>query len=728
MDAFDRLCPALQYQIANTLKWPGLRPVQELSAHAILDGHNCVVLAPTAGGKTEASFFPILSRMDTEDWRPVSVLYLSPIRALLNNQEQRVSGYAEMLGRRAFKWHGDTAQSQRKRFLEDPADILLTTPESLEAMLMSARVPARALFAGLQAVIIDEVHAFADDDRGAHLSAVLERLMRFCSRDVQRIGLSATVGNPEEILTWLHGNSQRQRSVVQPPIPPSNPDVRLDFVQTTENAAHVITRLHKGEKRLVFADSRREVEQVGNYLLDHGLQAFVAHGSLSAAQRRESEQAFEQGSDCVIVATSALELGIDVGDLDRVLQIDSPPSVASFLQRMGRTGRRASTRPNCLFLATKEERLLQAAAILQLRAQGYVEPVRPRYRAAHILAHQILALAVQTGGVPSADWWAWVEGASAFRDLTPDQRQALVRHMLAEDILVDHDGKYWLGTQGERLYGRMHFSELYAVFSVPRVITVTHHQTEIGNVGADFLEALDAGNQGPPSFMLGGRAWQVQHIDWEKGACVVLPAPTGKAPRWQGTPQFLHYDLCQAMRALLLSEETRPEWTERAKLAMQTLRAEHTFLHDHPSPITHDNQDLIWWTFAGGRANNLLAKLIEQELGGKCTVRNTSITCKEAAGESEAALKAVLRGLAKEGRPNREDARRHAQSAARARVSKFEPCLPEGLLCDLLAETVVDEVGARAAVHALRRVATEPNLEAVQSPEASDPQETQERM
>jgi ATP-dependent Lhr-like helicase len=698
VEAFDRLRPALQYQIANTLGWPGLRPVQELSTHAILDGNNCVVLAPTAGGKTEASFFPLLSAMDAEDWRPVSVLYLSPIRALLNNQEQRVSRYAEMLGRRAFKWHGDTTQGQRKRFIADPADILLTTPESLEAMLMSARVPARALFAGLQAVIIDEVHAFANDDRGAHLSAVLERLMRYCGRDLQRIGLSATVGNPEEILTWVCGNSQRPRLVVKPPLPKAEPDVRLDFVASLDNAGHVLARLFKGEKRLVFADSRRDVEQVGNYLVGHGINAFVAHGSLSAAQRRDSEEAFEQGRDCVIVATSALELGIDVGDLDRVIQIDSPPGVASFLQRMGRTGRRHGTRANCLFLASKDERLLQAAALIKLRSQGYVEPVRPRYRAAHILAHQILALAVQTGGIPAAEWWAWVSGASAFRDLTDAHRAALVQHMLTEGILVNHEGKYWLGEKGEKLYGRMNFRELYAVFSVPRVVVVLHHQTEIGNVGAEFLEALDAGNQGLRAFTLGGRAWAIQHIDWTKGVCTVLPAPIGKAPRWQGSPQFLHYDLCQAMRALLVSDTIEPEWTERAQLAMTTLRAQHTFLADSPSPITRDGQDLKWWTFAGGRANNLLAKLIEEDLGGECTVRNSSISCEDAAGQSEVALRDFIRRLAHEGRPNREDARRHAQSAARSRVSKFEPCLPEELLCDLLAEMVVDEGGAQRAI------------------------------
>ncbi|HEY5372610.1 MAG TPA: DEAD/DEAH box helicase, partial [Polyangiaceae bacterium] len=161
MTAFDRLTGAVQYQILNTLGFSQLRPVQEQSIDAILDGNNCVVLAPTAGGKTEAAFFPILSAMDAGDWKPVSVLYLSPIRALLNNQEARIGRYAETIGRRVFKWHGDTTPGPRKAFLKDPADILLTTPESLEAMLMSPNVSAARLFAGLRAVIIDEIHAFA---------------------------------------------------------------------------------------------------------------------------------------------------------------------------------------------------------------------------------------------------------------------------------------------------------------------------------------------------------------------------------------------------------------------------------------------------------------------------------------------------------------------------------------------------------------------------------------
>lgn len=207
--AFFRLHPRLRHAIANELGWSGLRPVQELSTEAILDGCNTVVLAPTAGGKTEASLFPVLSRILSEDLAPVAALYVCPIRALLNNQEARVQRYARMVGLDAFKWHGDVSPGARARFLREPAHVLMITPESLEVMLIRQRTDARTLLRGLSAVVIDEVHAFAADDRGAHLVSILERLAHFCGHDVQRIGLSATVGNPDAIGAWFAGSSQR---------------------------------------------------------------------------------------------------------------------------------------------------------------------------------------------------------------------------------------------------------------------------------------------------------------------------------------------------------------------------------------------------------------------------------------------------------------------------------------------------------------------------------------
>jgi ATP-dependent Lhr-like helicase len=697
MAAFDRLSGAMQYQIVNTLGFRELRPVQLLTIDAILDGKNCVVLAPTAGGKTEAAFFPILSAMDAGDWKPVSVIYLSPIRALLNNQEDRVARYAATIGRRVFKWHGDTTQSQRKGFLADPADILLTTPESLEAMLMSPKVPAGRLFAQLKAVIVDEIHAFAGQDRGAHLAALLERFTRFCGADVQRIGLSATVGNPDEILRWVNGRSSRAGAVVSPPRESVRPNLALDHVGSLANAAHVIANLHRGKKRLVFVDSRRNVEELGKLLLESGLETHIIHGSLAQAERRDAERAFAEKQDCVIVSTSALELGIDVGDLDHVLQIDCPSTVASFLQRMGRTGRRPGTIPNCTFLTTKDETTLQAAALLRLHKSGFVEPVHPSGRAFHILAHQLMALTIQHSGIRRGEWFAYLDGATPFADTTPDERNRLVDHMLAATILSDQDGKLWLGEGGEKRYGRRNFEELYAVFSSPRLITVQWGTREIGTVDADFLEVLTGKTQ-RAAFSLSGKPWDVTQIDWRKGTCYVEPATNAAAPRWSGFPAFLGYELVQAMRQVLISDEIDPSWSKRATESIASLRVEKQFLHDAESPLTHDGESLSWWTYAGGRANVLVARMIEAELGGQCVVRNDSITCKGEAGKSEARLRDALQAWVAAGRPNRQDALQFAKACAgRIRLSKFQPCLPDGLLDEFLADSI-DHVNAARVV------------------------------
>jgi ATP-dependent Lhr-like helicase len=701
VSAFDRLSPALQYQITQTLGISELRLVQELTIPHVLDGKNCVVLAPTAGGKTEAAFFPVLSRVDVEDLRPVSVIYTSPIRALLNNQEERMSRYAATIGRRVFKWHGDVGPTHRRRFLDHPADILMTTPESLEAMLMSPRVPARRLFEGLEVVIVDEVHAFADDDRGAHLSALLERLSRYCGRDVQRIGLSATVGNPDEILEWLRGRSRREGVVISPPRPPVSPLLSLDYVSSVANAAIVAEQIHRGKKRLIFVDSRRGVEEFGNELTGRGVSTFLAHGSLSVTARRDAERAFAEGTDCAIVATSALELGIDVGDLDHVLQIDCPGTVASFLQRMGRTGRRTGAVPNCTFLATKESAVLQAAALLRLHRSGFVESVHPSRRASHMLAHQVMALTVQEQGVPVSDWWGWLEGATPFLGLTAAERQSVVEHMLAEGVLVVADGRLALGPRGEQLYGRRHFAELYAVFSVPRAITVCVGEQELGTVDASFLQGAEPGSRNS-TFVLGGRGWELTHVDWSKGRCSVKPAEGGaKAARWFGGPGALSYELCQAMRDVLTSDDTDASWSKRAVHVIARLREEHAFLRDgEHAPMVSESDGIAWWTFAGARANQLLARIIEGELGGRCVVRDTSISCRDEAGGSVAALRELVRGLSKQHRPGAEDARRFATPTGRARLSKFEACLPETLLADLAGERAVDVAGARAVLSA----------------------------
>jgi ATP-dependent helicase Lhr and Lhr-like helicase len=709
-DPFDRLSPAVRYQVANGLGWTGLRPVQALSTDAILDGANCVVLAPTAGGKTEAALLPLLSRMDVEDWRGVSVLYVAPIRALLNNQEARLHRLTGLIGRRAGKWHGDVKEPARRRMVNEPPDVLAITPESLEAMLLSTRTPARRLLSHVRAVVVDEVHAFAGDDRGAHLVALLERISRIAESDIQRIGLSATVGDPEDIVAWLSGSSLRTRRVVDPAGARQPPDLSLDFVGTLDNAALMIDRLYPGTRRLVFVDSRRGVEELGHRLSHRGVDVYLSHSSLALSERAAAEKAFEEGSNCVIVATSALELGIDVGDLDHVIQIDAPSSVSSFLQRMGRTGRRAGTTANCTFLATDDDSLLRAAAIIDLFRNGYVEPARPSSWSPHVLAHQAIALAMQERGVGAHSWWGWLEGCSAFRDISPSEREAILRHMVESGILVDADARLALGLRGEQLYGARNFLELYAVFSTPRVLRVIHGQQEVGVVDAAFLQDKERQS---PNFVLAGRPWRVVGVDWKGGTCSVEPAEAGGYPRWFGQPVTLARSLCQAIRRILCSSTHDECWSKRALVAIDAQRSSHAFLDDGPAPLEGDSDGRFrWWTFGGGAGNRILAGLLEAELGARVSSGNTFITFSGGAAESGVAIRQAIDRLAARTPLGWEHVARLVEPGNRSRVSKFQPCLPAEVEHGLIARETMSAGDANEILSAWKSAALDQEVKA----------------
>jgi ATP-dependent Lhr-like helicase len=625
MSAFDRLHPALQHQVVNALGWQSLRPVQELAIDATLEGANLLVLAPTAGGKTEAAFLPLISEALTRPWSGLAVLYISPIRALLNNQQARLERYYGLVGRRAALWHGDVPAAAKRRIRDDPPDCLLTTPESLEAMLVSASIRHDRLFADLRAIVVDEVHAFARDDRGWHLLALVQRLARLAGRDLQRLGLSATVGNAPQLLEWLSAGSSRPRRLVQPPAQPEpDPEVILDYVGHLENAATVVARLHRGEKRLVFCDSRARVEQLAAELRLRGVATFVSHSSLGLDERQQAERAFAQGRDCVIVATSALELGIDIGDLDRVIQVDAPWSVSSFLQRIGRTGRRPRAARNGLFLATNDEGLLRAAGLLELWRSGYVEPAEAPPQPLHILAQQLLALALQERGISRREWLAWVEAVPAFRAVPRETVETIVAGMLDRGILWEDAGLLWLGRKGQDTYGRRNFLDLISVFTAPPLFAVRHGGRELGFV--DESTFLARREDGPPVLLLAGRAWRVTHLDWARRQAFVEPAEDEGRSRWRGQGQSLDRALCRAIRRVLAGEGGSPLWSRRASAQIASLRAEYPWLdgrEENPLVTTGDN--LTWWTFAGGRANLALAAELSRRLDVRAMADNFAV-------------------------------------------------------------------------------------------------------
>jgi ATP-dependent Lhr-like helicase len=618
----DRLHPSLAHHIVNSLGWRDLRPLQQEAIEPLTAGSDALLLAPTAGGKTEAASFPLLSRMALEGWDGPSVLYLAPLKALLNNLLPRLETYAGWLGRRAALWHGDVTTGARQRLLSDPPDLLLTTPESLESMLVSTKVDHRRLFASLRAVVVDEVHAFAGDDRGWHLLAVLERLSRLAGRPLQRVGLSATVGNPRELLRWLQGgSSDRPAQVVAPGVElPDNPsshpsftvttpkpppgDVQLDFVGSVANAAKVIAALHQGEKRLVFCDSRRLVEQLGAALRMRGVTTFLSHASLSLDERRRAEQAFAESRDCVIVSTSTLELGIDVGDLDRVIQINAPNTVASFLQRIGRTGRRSGTQRNCLFLALNETGLLQAAGLMLLWGRHWVEPVQPPPDPRHITAQQVLALCLQEHRVGQHLWSDWWGG------LLAEPTKVIVNHLLTEAFLEADGGMLFIGPEAEKRFGRRHFMDLMAAFTAPPEFTVISGREEIGRTDPALLsEKVD----GPRLLLLAGHSWRVTWIDWKRRRCFVEPADRGGKARWSGYGiGGLSFALSRAIREVLLGTDPPVRLTRRAESALGNAReAAIDTVHPGGTVIVRSAGDVRWWTWAGYRANATLVASLD---------------------------------------------------------------------------------------------------------------------
>ena len=601
---------AIEYHVVNSLGWSSLRPLQAAAVAPVRSGGDCVLLAPTAGGKTEAALFPLLSEMIQEQWQGLSVLYVTPLRALLNNLHPRVTKYGEWLGRRVGLWHGDINDTARRRILTDPPDILLTTPESLEAMLVSRRVDHGRLFSGVRSIVVDELHSFAASDRGWHLLGVLARLERIADRPIQRIGLSATVGNPEEIGRWLQGGrvssaaGSGELQVVSEESAASTPEpvVLLDYVGSVANAAKVIAALHRGEKRLVFCESRRVSEQLAFELRTLDVETFVSHSSLSADERRRSEQAFAEGQNTVIVATSTLELGIDIGDLDRVIQLDAPRTVASFLQRLGRTGRRPGTRRNALFLATSTDAFLEAAGLLLLWKRGFVEPITPPPHPRHLVAQQLLALALQEGAYGAGAWRQWWGNL----DLMGDADEVLT-YLRDEGFLVEDGGLLMVGPATEKSFGRRHFMDLLSSFDAEKELRVISGNKELGFISPLALPRHGAEKLEAKPILMNGRAWRIEQVNWDRFEILVSPTSHKGDVRWQSDAVALSFEMMRAQRDVLLGDTPDVPLSRRAIERLSVVReARSGQVSSDGNVIDVASDEAHLWTWAGMKANETL--------------------------------------------------------------------------------------------------------------------------
>lgn len=695
MTAFARFPPRLQDAIASRLGWSSLRPVQELAGEAILDGKNAIVLAPTAGGKTEASIFPVLADLVENEPAGVGAVYIAPIKALLNNQEDRLGIYTDMVGLRRFVWHGDTPDGDKRKFVKDPAELLMTTPESLEVMLLSPRVPAAALFRDLRFIVVDEVHAMAGTDRGAHLMSVIERLATCTKNDVRRIGLSATVGNPADILRWLRGSSRREGVVVDPPKNPAPRQIAIKMYDSIATIAQEAGRQALGKKSLFFCQSRALSEIVAERMRGGGVDVFVHHSSVSLEERRDAERRFHHGTNVAIVCTSTLELGIDVGDLDLVFQANAPSSVSSFLQRMGRTGRRAGQTANTTFYCENPDEVLQAVAIVELAREGWVESVASQSRCWPVLVHQLLALTLQFGALSAERCWDQISRVPDFGGISRAEFDEVVAHMKARGDLFESGGLLSMGAHAERVYGRKNFAELYAVFSSPVLYRVqTAAGKDLGSLEQNFVDRLV---DEMSSFLLGGRAWTVEHVNHVDRVVRVREAPRGQKPSWGGfLPQHLGFHLCQRMRRVLTEEVAYPYVDAGGLASLAARRADLGQLLRNGGALPRQIADGAGhlWTFAGGQINHTVKYALELTTGWKVVADNLHLRI-EGAGITHTTLDEAVQKLRAPAFWRSPDNR----NALRARcpdfrLSKFQQALPPAFETEVVSTYLLDLAGA----------------------------------
>ena len=443
------------------------------------------------------------------------------------------------------------------------------------------------------------------------------------------------------------------------------------------NAATVISRLHRGAKRLVFCDSRSKVEELAVSLRAVNTRTCVSHSSLSASERKLAETAFAEEQDCVIVATSTLELGIDVGDLDYVIQIDSPSTVSSFLQRMGRTGRRSGSRRNCLFLTTSDEAFLLACAITTLWREKYVEHIKPPPLPWHTVAQQMMALVLERPGLPAHE----VVGVAQrqFPELDAKTVATVFEFMVMKGILVVSSGLASMGPEGEKLFGRGHFLDLLSAFASPMVLAARHGATELGYVDP---MAVQQQRDGPTVLLLGGRSWRVTAVDWPKRTVSVEPTDDRGKSRWLGTSRWLGFEVCQAMRQVLLLEgDAELGLSKRGTQQLDEVRDLITAPERQGSLLLEHlpSGRLRWWTFAGGAVNSALAL----RLGEQGTVRIDDLWV-----ETDASV-SMTRVFDVPGHPAARTA--FASNLVERGDLKFSACLTPDLLAAVVVGRSLDE-------------------------------------
>lgn len=628
---FDRFAPFIRDFIYRS-GWEELRPVQVATAQAVFDSDDDVLVTTgTASGKTEAAFLPSLSLINADPGESIAALYIGPLRALINDQFKRLEALCEKGNIAVHRWHGDVTAGERHRLLNNPRGVLQITPESIESLLINKTQYLRRIFRHLRFVVIDETHTFLNSDRGVQLACQLLRLEKYVERGrPRRIGLSATIGDAGQAFQWLAPTSPQQVRLVNPAVMPAK--TRLNLLHLTSDAQELppeladdVYRLTRNYRSLIFCNSRDEVERLTNKLnrrcerdrLDE--RYLPHHGSISKELREKAERRMqEKERPASVVCTSTMELGIDIGQLDLVVQVNSTASVSAFAQRLGRSGRRvgserimqiysleAAPSPSASFYESLPFSLLQALAVIDLFQEKWVEPPQITRRAYNVLYHQMLSFLAERNGATPRQLVGFFMRSGIFRNVTADDYETLLRHLVAINHIEQMaDGTLIVGLAGEKV---LRSRDFYAVFQSPPDWSVWDGTTNVGNIAPS--PTLLAGD----SLILGGRVWQVTEVLARMKKVIVRPMGDSQRTLFSASGAMeIHPRVGQRMRDLLsrkdlptyLSQNGKETLLEARRLA-QAISLDRQIIFEQASEVV-----LLPWV--GTRAARALIHLLNK--------------------------------------------------------------------------------------------------------------------
>ncbi|WP_339302674.1 DEAD/DEAH box helicase [Paenibacillus sp. FSL R5-0519] len=644
---FYRLAPFVQEFIYKK-RWESLRPAQiEACNICFHTPHHMLIAAGTASGKTEAAFFPALTELHERPSKSVGILYIGPLKALINDQFERLKDLLTEGNIPVWHWHGDVPQAEKTKLMKNPSGVLQITPESLEGLLMNRPNAIPALFHDLRYVIIDEVHAFMGADRGIQVLSELARIERMAGCAPRRVGLSATLSDYDAATSWLAAGTQQGVDVVSSPggrklrlrvehfsFPDAQDEEQAEQLHNARKAYYdfIYESTHL-KKALIFTNSRTDAEVT---ILEMRRVAarrqerdvfHVHHGSISAMLREETEAALRTGSGpAVAAATVTLELGIDLGELERVVQLGAPYSASSFVQRLGRSGRREDMASEMLFVCPEEEdeeaqlparmpwTLMRAIAVIELYVKTkWVEPLEARKMPIGVLYHQTMSMLKSMGEAEPRDLAEAILSLAPFALIRPDQYQAFLNYLIETDHLQwTEDRTLIIGLTGEKIVNNYRF---YAVFKDDEEHKVLNGSEEIGSITT----------VPPPGycFSLAGKLWKVEEVDHKHKAVYVKSAKGKVDTLWLGAGGDIHTTVVQKMREVLSDSVIYPYLSPQAVNRLERARRlarESGLLKQVVIPAGGDSMYVLPWV--GSKSFRTLERLMKHNLSGKLALRS----------------------------------------------------------------------------------------------------------